>query len=403
MSRDLVDRTLVNGLRVLAVRHGVTPLAEARLLLPSPCPTRGALAESILLAACLSRGQEAEDGVELNVVADVHQMTAIACCSLSDMDALTLRLARVAREVPAEVEPARGHLIAQFKVARAHPDVTVRAELARHLFGGHPVAFTMPEEDELAAITEVRHRPAGPRGAVLVILAPDDPRRHADAAERALAGWQAPMRGVAPLPPLPAVEGGRLVSLPRPGAPQSRIRLRAPGVTVAHERYPALFLACNVLGGSLSSRLSRSLREDKGYVYGVTAFFDSHPGGGFLAIEADTAAATTGPALEVLAAELSRMRTHPPTGQEIEAARAYAVGSMATHLAPRAGLATALADLAAKGADPLLLFDFPHRLAAVTPDAVAAAAEEFFAPERFSGVVAADPRELADLPALGPG
>ncbi|MEU0487359.1 insulinase family protein [Streptosporangium sp. NPDC006013] len=235
------------------------------------------------------------------------------------------------------------------------------------------------------------------------MLAPDDPGRLADAAERTLAGWQAPLRDVAPLPPLPAVEGGRLVLLSRPDAPQSRIRLRAPGVTVEHERYPELFLACSVLGGALSSRLSRSLREDKGYVYGVTVFFDSHPGAGLLAIEADTAAATTGPALEVLAAELSRMRTHPPTGQEIATARAYAIGSMATRLAPRARLATALADLAAKAMDPLLLLDFPRRLAAVTPDAVVAAAEEFFAPERFSGVVAADPRELADPPALGWG
>jgi predicted Zn-dependent peptidase len=73
---------------------------------------------------------------------------------------------------------------------------------------------------------------------------------------------------------------------------------------------------------------------------------------------------------------------------------------MATRLAPRASLASALADLATKAVDPLLLLGFPARLAAVTSDAVVAAAEEFFAPDRFSGVVAADPEALTQPPAL---
>ncbi|WP_440102728.1 insulinase family protein [Streptosporangium sp. H16] len=147
--------------------------------------------------------------------------------------------------------------------------------------------------------------------------------------------------------------------MPRPGAPQSRVRLRAQAVTVEHPRYPALFLALNVLGGYLSSRLSRSLREDKGYVYGVTTFFDTHPGSALLAVEADTAAATTGAALEVLAAELRRMRTHPPTEREIDSARAYALGSMATRLAPRAAFASAPGRHGGQGQGPAVAARLP--------------------------------------------
>ncbi|MCK2213717.1 insulinase family protein [Actinomadura sp. ATCC 31491] len=390
------DRTLANGLRVLAIKHGRAPVAEARLILPAPCRTRETLAESVLLAACLSRGRVAEHGMELDVAADVHQLTATLSGPLDDLDTLVRGLADVARGVPAEVDAARGQLVARLALLRANPDLAMRAELARHLFGGHPVAFPMPGDDELAAIAEPRHRPAGPRGAVLVILAPDDPDRLADACERAFEGWQ-DASPLPPLPPLPGIGRGRLLPLPTPGAPQSRIRLRAPGVTVADERYPALFLARDILGGSLSSRLSRSLREDKGYVYGVTAFFDHHPGAGFLSIEADTATATTRPALDVLFAELDRMRTHPPTADEIEAARAYALGSAAVRLAPAVKLAGALAGLAAKAVDPLLLLGFPRRLAAVTPESVVEAAGRFFAPGSFSGVVAADPGELTGL------
>ncbi|MGV9304303.1 M16 family metallopeptidase [Nonomuraea sp. NPDC004354] len=403
MSSAVVDRTLGNGLRLLALRHGVSPLVEARLRLPLPCPTRDALTESVLLAAHMSQGRD-DDGVEWNAVADVHQMTVSACCSVNAVDSLMSAMAWVVRGTPTRAASARGQLVAHLKMAGSHPDVAVRAHLARHLFGDHPVAFQVREE-ELAAIEEPRHRPFDPRGAVLVVLAQDDPERLADAAERSLAGWRPPAQGTPPLPSLPEIEGGRLASLPQPGVPQSRVRLRAQALTADHERYPALFLACNVLGGYLSSRLSKNLREDKGYVYGVTSFFDAHPGSGLLAIEADTAAATTNAAMEVLYRELRRMRTNPPTRQEIEAARSYALGSMATRLAPRAAFASALADLSAKAIDPLRLLDFPDRVAAVTPDAVVAAAEEFFTPERFSGVVASDPDVLMRLtsPAEGEG
>ncbi|MEU8383103.1 insulinase family protein [Streptosporangium sp. NPDC048865] len=390
MNRPLVDRTLANGLRVLALRHGATPLVEARLHLPRPCPAPGDLAASTLLAARLSRY---EDG-RLSATADVHQMTVTACGF--EAHALTAALAEAVTGVgaapapPAEEAAARGQLIAQLRMVRAHHDTTVRQELARHLFGEHPLAFQVREED-------LRHRPErpfDPRGAVLVILGRDDPGHLADAAAKAFTGWRPPQRPVPALPPPPAFEGGRLAPLPRPGAPQSRLRLRAPAVTVEHPRYPALFLALNVLGGSLSSRLSRSLREDKGYVYGVTTFFDTHPGGALLAVEADTAAATTSAALDAVAAELRRMRTHPPAAGEIRAARAYALGSMATRLAPRAAFASALADMAARGRDPLGLLGFPGRLAAVPPGDVVAAARDFFAPGRFSGLVAADPAAL---------
>ncbi|MDA0635545.1 insulinase family protein [Nonomuraea sp. MCN248] len=382
-------RTLPNGLRVLPLRHGATPLVEARLHLPRPCRDRAGLAASTLLATCLS---QRDDDVEMSAAADVHQITVTAYGP--GLAAVTSALAQAARgTAPAEPGPARAQLAAQLTMVRAHPDVMVREWLARHLFGDHPATLQVRPED----LGPLPSRPFDPRGATLVIAGRDDPAALADAAGAAFAAWHPSASSrtpPAPLPALPAVDGGRIAALPLPGAPQSRIRLRAPAVPPEHPRYPALFLALNVLGGYLSSRLSASLREDKGYVYGVTTFFDTAHGGALLAVEADTAAATTGAALAALAAELRRMRTHPPTVEEIRSARAYALGSMATRLAPRAAIASALIDMAAKGRDPLLVLDFPRRLEAVPAPQVVAAAQEFFAPERFSGLLAADPAAL---------
>ncbi|WP_062346709.1 M16 family metallopeptidase [Herbidospora yilanensis] len=393
----LVDRLLPNGLRIMALEYGVMPMVEARLHLPAPCHTPADLAASMLLATGVSLGRDPGDGVELGAAGDVHRVAVTASAAPADLGLLLTTLAGVTGGRPGDLATARGHLAARLRVLGAHPDVATRTALSRHLFGGHPVAHPFPTADDVAAITEIG-RPFDPRGAVLVVLAPEDPERLADAAGKALGGW-APGH-TTPLPPLPPIVTGRLAALPQPGTAQSRIRLRAPAVAAPDPGYPALFVANNVVGGYLSSRLARSLREDRGYVYGVRSYFDPHPGRPLLAVEADTAAATTSAALEVLGEEFDRLGDHPPTEEEVRAARTYALGSAATRLASRAAFANALADLAGRSEDPLLLFDFARRLGAVTTDEVIAAAARHLTPGRFSGVVAADPGALPETLSL---
>lgn len=401
MSTGLADRALPAGPRVLALCRGATPMAEVRLHVPADARTPHALAVATLLAACLSaRYGDKGEAFELTASAGFRQFAVSGSCPVERLGELLRTLAEVVTD-PAvredELAWERTQLIPRLRMLRSYPETVASAALHRHLFPGHPVTYQTAEEEELHRVSaaEVRALPAHAfdlKRATLVVVARTDPEHAADLAEKALSAWRPPARATAPASPdMPPVPAGRMAVLPLPGAPQSRIRLRAQAVATDDPRYPALFLASNVLGGYLSSRLSRNLREEKGYVYGVSSFFDAHPGTAYLGVDADTAAATTGEAYAELTAELERMRTAPPTDAEIAAARTYALGSMATRLAPAAALASALADLADGDVDPLWLLDFPRRLRAVTARQVVEAAAEFFAPQRFSGIVAADP------------
>ena len=49
-----------------------------------------------------------------------------------------------------------------------------------------------------------------------------------------------------------------------PDAPQSTLRLAAPGITRADERWPGMFVANFAIGGNFSSRINTVLREQKG-------------------------------------------------------------------------------------------------------------------------------------------
>ncbi len=118
---ETVDRTLPNGLRILALRHGVMPMIEARLHLPAPCHTPADLAASMLLATGLTLSRDAGDGVDLTATGDVHRVGVSASAALSDLDPLLAALADVVSGPPCDLAIARGQLTARLRVLEHIP------------------------------------------------------------------------------------------------------------------------------------------------------------------------------------------------------------------------------------------------------------------------------------------
>jgi predicted Zn-dependent peptidase len=106
----------------------------------------------------------------------------------------------------------------------------------------------------------------------------------------------------------PAADGtGRVVIVDRPGSVQTQLLIGRPGPDRHDPVWPALVLGTYCLGGTLTSRLDRVLREEKGYTYGVRAYQQvlqsAGPGGpglSVLAISGSVDTGSTGPALDDL-------------------------------------------------------------------------------------------------------
>jgi predicted Zn-dependent peptidase len=113
-------------------------------------------------------------------------------------------------------------------------------------------------------------------------------------------------------------------------------------------------------------------------------------------VDADTPNEVTAAALLETRYELGRLGLVPPTADEVESVRQYAIGSLLTSTSSQTGLAGQVMALASTGLGVEWLQEHPARIAAVTGEQVAQAALDFFAPKRFTGVVVGD----ADL--LGP-
>src|SRR6266436_9411230 len=84
----------------------------------------------------------------------------------------------------------------------------------------------------------------------------------------------------------------RLNIVPRPGAPQSELRIGHVAVPRSTPHYHALVAANMVLGGQFVSRINLKLREEKGFTYGARTSFDFRrlPGPFLLQVSVHTAA-----------------------------------------------------------------------------------------------------------------
>jgi zinc protease len=411
---DVEERVLPNGLRVLAARRPGVPMAELRLRVPfaGDEPEHPAVAEllsSTLLTGTATRDRVAIDdemaavGADLGVNVDPERLQiggSGLAEGLPDLLGVLADVLTAATHPDGEVARERDRLVERISVARAQPRTIAREALQRKRFGDHPITREMPTGEDVAAVTaeQVRALHAAalvPGGSIMVLVGDIDPATALAQVEKALAGWtaNAPARE---LSPPPAITPSDLLLVHRAGSVQSQLRLSAPALRRDDPRYAALQLANLVFGGYFSSRWMENVREDKGYTYGAHSGVEFVPGGAVLGVETDVASDVTAPALLETRYELGRLTAVPPTEAEVDAARAYAVGSLLISLDNQGGLASTLSALAADGLGIDWLRAHPGRLESVTVEQVAEAALEFFAPTAFTGVVVGD----ADL--IGP-
>ena len=170
-----------------------------------------------------------------------------------------------------------------------------------------------------------------------------------------LGGWTGDAAEPLPMPPVTADDTGRVVIVARPGAVQTQLLIGRVGPDRHDRVWPALVLGTYCLGGTLTSRLDRVLREEKGYTYGVRAFEQvlrspaphaatGATGVSLLAISGSVDTASTGPALDDLWTVLRRLAAEGLTETERDLAVQNLVGVAPLAYETAASVAGRLAD-----------------------------------------------------------
>ncbi|MFD9905161.1 M16 family metallopeptidase [Streptomyces sp. NPDC059063] len=165
-----------------------------------------------------------------------------------------------------------------------------------------------------------------------------------------LGAWTGGTAEPRPVPPVTADDTGRVVIVDRPGAVQTQLLIGRVGADRHARVWPAQVLGTYCLGGTLTSRLDRVLREEKGYTYGVRAFSQvlrSAPdgsGSAMLAISGSVDTPNTGPALDDLWKVLRTLAAEGLTDPERDVAVQNLVGVAPLKYETAAAVAATLAD-----------------------------------------------------------
>jgi predicted Zn-dependent peptidase len=227
-----------------------------------------------------------------------------------------------------------------------------------------------------------------------------------------LGQWAGDAAAPPPVPPVTADDTGRVVIVDRPGAVQTQLLIGRTGPDRHDPRWPALVLGTYSLGGTLTSRLDRVLREEKGYTYGVRAFeqvlrspsLDGAGGLSALAISGSVDTASTGPALGDLWTVLRTLASDGLTGAERDMAVQNLVGVAPLEYESAASVAGTLADQVEEHLTDDYQAQLYARLAQTSTSEATAAVVSAFPEDRLLTVLVGDASEIRDpVQALGIG
>ncbi len=437
---SIAKSVLRSGLRVWSVRHSAVPVATFVLLLRRGSASDPAGKEGLaaLTVDMLDEGSGPRTAIEMHEALANHGAqfdTDIgADAAAATMSALG-RFARpglalvadiVARPALAEadfqrVRQLRLHRLTQL---RDVPGAVADRIFIKLLYGEHPYGHTsMGTEASLAALTldDVRSfhaRSIRPDVATLVAIGDCDHAQIERMAAEAFAGWEAAADGAGagialadpgalPDPPRDPAPGkaARLFIVPRPGAPQSELRIGHVAVARTTPDYHPLVAANMILGGQFVSRINLNLREDKGFTYGARTAFDFRRMPGPFSLQVSVQTAATARAIEESLGEIAAIRgPRPATAEELGLGVAALTRGYARNFET--------ADQIARAATQIALYDLPDdyfvqfvpNVERVTTADVTRAAAAHLDPARLLTLVVGDLEAVADdLERLGLG
>jgi len=404
----LTRETLDNGLHVLLLEDHRLPRMSLSLT-----TRRGAASEELaraglasFTASLMERGAGDLDalalaekvdalGASLSVSAEWDSMDVGVSGLSRDLDSLMEILADVAlhpRFAPEEAKKTRNETLAQLERARDDPATLVRWNTATALFPTHRYGLPVSGNAETvarldaAAARAFHARVFVPNDMIFAAAGDFDAADLEARAQRvfgALPAQEPPPPGEAPPAQTPPARTIRIVD--RPDLVQARIILAHEGIARTDpERIPAAIMN-SVLGGSgFSSRLMDRVRADAGLTYGVGSGFSLRREPSLFSISTFTRVPEVRTVIDLLLAEMERMRVDPPTEVELTDARTLAAGGFA--------LSLETSDAVVSGLVGLDIYDLPEdsldtyrtRVRAVSAADAARQAKRLLHPDRVA-------------------
>jgi zinc protease len=300
-----------------------------------------------------------------------------------------------------ELKLAKENTIQAIRAGRADPNFLVNERFQKAVFGNHPYSFVVPDEKSISALTreDLKSFTANyyiPNNAHLIVVGDIDPDRTFAEIEKAFGSWKAGTVRAVATPALPTRDKRQIYFVDRPGSIQSAIYIGNVTIARKDKDYFVIRTANTIYGGSFYSRLTRNIREGKGYTYSPFSSSNTQAQAGSFLTGAFVRNEVTGPTLLEIFYELDRMRVLPVTDEELNAAKEFSTGNFSVELASQFGLAGRINTIYTYDLSKDFITDFRPKIEALTTADIQKAAAKYFDTYRAAVVIVGDYEKVKD-------
>jgi predicted Zn-dependent peptidase len=300
----------------------------------------------------------------------------------------------VFRPTLTEIEAERAVILEEIAMYEDDPQEKVFDVLGSAVFGAHPLGRAIighasviadTPADAIARFHASRYPPAN------IVIAAAGAVEHDEIVELARAhvpgdGASDGAGGTSITPPV------MLAPTAYPGArrfeskdtEQFHVCIGGPGLSRHDERRFALRVLDTIFGGTSSSRLFQEVRERYGLAYSVYSFSSAYEDSGQVGLYVGTRADNLGEAMQVIDAELARLRAEPATAEELARAKENLKGRVLLALESTGARMSRLGSELLAGAPLLGLDEVVEKIDAVTLADLEELTAELWDPSRLS-------------------
>jgi predicted Zn-dependent peptidase len=175
-----------------------------------------------------------------------------------------------------------------------------------------------------------------------------------------------------------------------------------PAIDPSKDDFIALTVMDALLGGAFASRITKNIREDKGYTYSPYSELSTRFRDAYWAENADVTTAQTGLSLKEIFAEIDRLQAAPPADQELAGIKNYLAGTYILQNSSRGGITGQLEFIDLHGLPATHANTYVKRIHAVTPQQVMEMAKKYLQDETATIVIVGD-RKLIEEQVKGYG
>jgi zinc protease len=298
-----------------------------------------------------------------------------------------------------ELPRLKQNLLRQLTVQKSRPQPLAQEQFYKILYPDHPYGRIFPTDQmlngyTLANVQKFYKDNFGAARTHIYVAGKFDPTAVKKAIAASFSSWP---RGPEPLINIPKPVAKRQVELvDRPGAPQSTLYIGLPTINPSNPDYIPLQVMNALLGGSFSSRITSNIREQKGYTYSPSSQLSSRYRDAYWLQVADVTTQFTGPSIKEIFGEIDRLRTEPPTEQELQGIKNYVSGVFVLRNSTRSSVITQLQFVDLHNLGDNYLDTYLQKVMAVTPQQVEQMAQKYIRPNEMTIVVVGDKSKVAD-------